>query len=149
MLTESARKDLESVMPVVFNRMSKLKSKFNMNDDQAQEAYLRLVERWAKLSKKIDCRPTTVAANAIGWSCLDVVQRKQEGTKEYPLENDYGYFPAEYSEPTQDVYGVTPFQFQVMCEMAKGQTIRQVAEVLDVGKTLVHNELVKLKEMLT
>jgi hypothetical protein len=32
--------------------------------------------------------------------------------------------------------------------MAKGQTIRQVAEVLDVGKTLVHNELVKLKEML-
>jgi hypothetical protein len=149
MLTESARKDLESVMPVVFNRMSKLKSKFNMTDDQAQEAYLRLVERWAKLSKKIDCRPTTVAANAIGWSCLDVVQRKQDDPREYPLENDYGYTPAEYSEPTQDVYGVTPFQFQVMCEMAKGQTIRQVAEALDVGKTLVHNELVKLREMLT
>ena len=149
MLSESARKDLESVLPVVFSRMKKLKQRFNMTDDQAQDAYVRLVERWAKLGNKVACRPTTVAANAIGWSCMDVVYRKQEPTKEYPLENDHGYFPAEHVEPTEGLYGVTPFQFRVMCETAKGRTVRQVAEVLNVGKTLVHNELVKLREMLT
>lgn len=148
MLTDSAKKDLESMLPVVFSRMAKLKQQFNMTEDQAQDAYVRLVERWAKLGNKVACRPTTVAANAIRWSCMDVVYKKQEPIREYPLEKDHGYFPAEYVEPTEELYGVTPFQFRVMCETAKGQTVRQVAEVLGVGKTLVHKELVKLKEML-
>lgn len=148
MLTDSAREGLESVLPVVFSRMSKLKPRFNMTEDQAQDAYVRLVERWIKLGNKVACRPTTVAANAIWWSCLDVVSKKQEPIREYPLEKDHGYLPAEYVEPTGELYGVTPFQFRVMCETAKGQTVRQVAKVLGVGKTLVHKELVKLKEML-
>lgn len=148
MLTNTDRKELESVMPVVFNRMAKLKPKYNLTDDQAQDAYVSLVERWIKRKNKTACRPTTAAANAIGWSCIDVVRVKPEPVREYPLENDYGYDEKPYAEVTPDTLGVNNLEYTLLLQKAQGKTVREVAKALRRSSSWVHRELVRLKEVL-
>lgn len=149
-LNDSEKARLNAVFPCVFTVMRSLTKRFSLTQDDRQEVFLRIVQRWAKYRLGADCADSTFVVLSAQWAAADIAKRRKVHTPTLPITGvdvvgekspqDQAIDRDRLAE-VQLALGRTKHRdaHDMLTRWCHGESIPEIAESLSVSRSWVYN----------
>jgi len=149
-LTDSEKERLEAVFPCVFTVMRSLTKRFELTQDDRQEVFLRVCQRWTKYREGTNCADSTFAVNSASWAAADIAKQRKVRTPTLPITGvdlvgdkspqDQAIDRDRLAE-VQLALGRTKHRdaHDMLTRWCHGESVPEIAESLSVSRSWVYN----------
>lgn len=151
-LTDSEKVRLNAVFPCVFTVMRSLTKRFALTQDDRQEVFLRICQRWTRYRAGADCADSTFVVLSAQWAAADIAKRRKIRTPTLPITGvdvigekspqDHAIDRDRLAEVLLAL-GRTKHRdaYQMLTKWCYGESVPEIAESLSVSRSWVYNRM--------